>query len=298
MTERRERLHGAGLVAPDEAYAPSESPPPAAVVRRRGVPEEAPAPRSAWLLLWSAIKLASGLAVVVGMSLAVAFSAHRYALTSPRFAVKNLDLVGAHRTTAAQIKELSGVDLGANLFAIDTDVAEQKILQNPWISEVKLIRRLPGTLRVELAEREAVALATLGGHLYLVTRLGEPFKEVGSGDPYDLPVVSGASLERLGQDRVREIERIANALDVLREYDRVALSKVYPAQEVNLADAGDITLTVGKEGVTLALGTGPWKKKLDMAEEIVGNLRRKGRTPGILFLDNQAHPERVVVRMR
>jgi hypothetical protein len=27
-------------------------------------------------------------------------------------------------------------------------------------------------------------------------------------------------------------------------------------------------------------------------------LGKKGRTPGIVFLDNQAHPERVVVRMR
>ena len=200
--------------------------------------------------------------------------------------------------TAAQIQSLSGVEVGANLFVIDTDLVEQKILGNFWISEVKLIRRLPGTLRVEISEREAVALATLGSHLYLVTRLGEPFKEVASGDPYDLPVISGASLERLGQDRPREVERIASALDVLREYDRVALSKVYPAQEVHLADAGDVTLTVGKEGVALALGTGPWKKKLDMAEEVVGQLRKRGRTPGIVFLDNQAHPERVVVRMR
>jgi len=30
----------------------------------------------------------------------------------------------------------------------------------------------------------------------------------------------------------------------------------------------------------------------------VAEMRRKGRSPGIVFLDNQAHPERVVVRMR
>jgi hypothetical protein len=50
--------------------------------------------------------------------------------------------------------------------------------------------------------------------------------------------------------------------------------------------------------VTLELGTGPWRKKLLMAEEVVGELRKKGRTPGIVFLDNTSHPERVVVRMR
>ena len=35
-----------------------------------------------------------------------------------------------------------------------------------------------------------------------------------------------------------------------------------------------------------------------MAAQVLGELGAKGRTPGIVFLDNEAHPERVVVRMR
>jgi hypothetical protein len=35
-----------------------------------------------------------------------------------------------------------------------------------------------------------------------------------------------------------------------------------------------------------------------MAERVIGQLAAKGRVPGIVFLDNIAHPERVVVRMR
>ena len=85
---------------------------------------------------------------------------------------------------------------------------------------------------------------------------------------------------------------------MLRQYDRVPMSRVYPAEEVHLADAGDVTLSAGKDGVALELGTGPWRKKFLMAEEVVGELRKKGRTPGIVFLDNSAHPDRVVVRMR
>jgi hypothetical protein len=35
-----------------------------------------------------------------------------------------------------------------------------------------------------------------------------------------------------------------------------------------------------------------------MAERVLGKLGQKGQVPGIVFADNEAHPERVVVRMR
>jgi len=302
MNRRTQRTHGGHVVAPDEGFASGESPMPAAVQAKgahvRGSEPEMAGARGVVALLWSALKLASGLAVVVGVSLAVAWSAHHYALTSPRFAIHTVDLVGAKRTTLDQIKTDSGVAVGLNIFALDTDVAERKLLENPWIAEVKVTRRLPSTLRVELSEREAAAVVALGERLYLVTPEGVPFKEVQAGDPFDMPLISGASPENLQRDRKREIERIQTGLEVLRQFERVPLSRVYPPEEVHLADAGDVTLTCGKDGVTLELGTGPWRKKLLMAEEVVGELRKKGRTPGIVFLDNSAHPERVVVRMR
>jgi cell division protein FtsQ len=299
----RERLHGSSIAAPSEGYAAGESPAPGPVQAKgtragRGEGADLSGPRSALALLWSAVKLASGLAVVVGASLAVAWSAHHYALTSPRFAIHTVDLVGAKRSTLDQVKAESGVNVGDNIFALDTDLAERKLLENPWISEVKVTRRLPSTLRVELSEREAAAVVALADHVYLVTREGVPFKEIQPGDPYDLPLITGASPENLARDRAREVERIQTGLEVLHQYERVPLSKVYPAEEVHLADAGDVTLTAGKDGVTLELGTGPWRKKLLMAEEVVGELRKKGRTPGTVFLDNTSHPERVVVRMR
>src|SRR3954471_14870777 len=128
-----ERFHGGSINAPDEGFASGESPTPGAVrakAERAHSEHEIKGARSVGALLWSALKLASGLAVVVGASLAVAWSAHHYALTSPRFAIRTVELVGAKRLTLEQLKTDAGVAAGLNIFAVDTEVAERKLLEN------------------------------------------------------------------------------------------------------------------------------------------------------------------------
>ncbi len=284
----------------EDAYVEGESPKPGPVrSKSRRAESTPPTPRGRVLSsLWSALKLASGVLIVVAASVAVAWGAHRYALSTPRFAIKSLDIRGGRRLGQQQIEKLAGIRVGQNIFALDTAKAEHRLLSDPWVKEVKITRQLPGTLRVELTERDARAIASIDGSLYLLTRTGEPFKQVGPGDPFDLPVITGITADDLARDKKGAIQRIGVALDVLENYERIPLGHTYPAQEIHLMPGGGVVLTVGKDGVTLELGHGPWRKKLLMAARVIGRLRAKGQRPDIVFLDNEAHPERVVVRMR
>ncbi len=251
-----------------------------------------------WGKLVAALRLGLGLLLVIGTSVSVAYSVRHYALTSPRFSVQEVDLQGGKRVSPEQARDLSGVVLGANVFALDTALCEKKLLENPWISQARVTRDLPRALRIEIKEREPVALAVFAERLYLVTAEGEPFKELAPGDPADFPIITGVSVDGISRDRARELERVREGLSVLELYGRLPLSKTQPAQEVHLADSGDVVLTAGKEGITFELGRDGYRRKLLMGEQVVAEMRRKGRSPGIVFLDNTAHPERVVVRMR
>ncbi|HKY37804.1 MAG TPA: FtsQ-type POTRA domain-containing protein [Polyangiaceae bacterium] len=255
-------------------------------------------PRALGSRVASALRLGLGLALVIGTSVSVAYSVRHYALTSPRFSVQEVKLIGGKRVSPERAQKDAGVTLGENIFTLDTAQAERKLLENPWIAEARVTRDLPRALRVEIKEREPTALAVFADRLYLVSAEGEPFKELAPGDPADYPLITGVSVEGLSRDRAREIDRVKQGLDVLEQYGRVPLSKTQPAQEVHLADSGEVVLTAGKEGITFELGKDAYRRKLLMAEQVVGEMRRKGRSPGIVFLDNQAHPERVVVRMK
>jgi len=252
----------------------------------------------AWGKLAAALRLALGLALVIGTSVSVAYSVRHYALTSPRFSVQEVNLQGGKRVSPEQARDQAGVVLGSNIFALDTALCERKLLENPWISQARVTRDLPRSLRIEIKEREPAALAVFAERLYLVTSEGEPFKELSPGDPADFPIITGASVDGISRDRPRELDRVREGLEVLELYGRVPLSKSQPAQEVHLADSGDVVLTAGKEGITFELGRDGYRRKLLMGEQVVAEMRRKGRSPGIVFLDNTAHPERVVVRMR
>jgi cell division protein FtsQ len=294
---RAHRLHGDGVSAPPEEIAVGESPaPPKAGRSAKSVPPADGAGVLGRVAL--ALKLLAGLAVVVVASSAVAYSLHRYALTTHRFAIQKIDLHGGRRVTVEKVRAAAGIELGKNLFAFDTKKAEEALLGDPWVSSARVTRELPGTLRVELTERDAYAVAILGDRPWLVTREGEPFTEIRLDDPYDLPVLSGVSAQALARDRAGAVERLKTGADLLRQYERLGVAKVHAAQEVALGSSGHAVLTVGKGGITLELGRPPYARKLAMAERVIGELSKKGRAPGIVFLDNEAHPERVVVRMR
>jgi cell division protein FtsQ len=290
--------HGAAFDAPSEyGFVTSDSPPPGVVADRAAAPG-APPRRDPWAALFGALKLSIGFAIVTSISVAIAWGAHRYALTTPRFNVKEFDVRGNRHFSAGEIARLAGIERGLNLFAVDTDAAEARLLASPWVKRAKISRALPGTLRIEVAEREAAALATIEDALYLVTPEGEPFKAVEARDPVDLPVLTGVSARDLAVDRARAVERLGLGLQILREYESLPISRTFEMEEAHLSSDGTVVLTVGKRGTTLHLGTGPFRQKLLMAARIVARLSANGELPGIVFLDNQAHPERVVVRMR
>ncbi len=285
-------LHGATIAAPDEDFRHVDTPLPSSVELT------APQARGFASRALSFLRLLAGVAAVVGTSVLVAASAHRYALTSPRFALHKLELKGNERFSAEQIRALGGLTEGQNLFALEPRAVESRLLENPWIESVKITRHLPSTLEIELSERKARALALIGDRLYVLSRDAEPFKQLEPKDPVDLPLVTGLRPENLGRDRVRELERARRALEVLAQYERLKMSRVYAAQEVHISDGGAVTLSVGKEPIVIQLGPTSLRQRLLMAERVVEESRQSGRLPGIVFADNQAHPERVVVRMR
>jgi cell division protein FtsQ len=243
-------------------------------------------------------RAALGVLLTVAVALGCVYGLVRYTRKSPRFAVTSVEVEGTVHTTASDLARLGGLTVGVNVFTVDVEAARARILSDPWIEKATIARRLPGTIHVEVGERDAFAMLALGQHLYLVTRQGEIFKRALPGDPSDLPTVTGLMVDLVARDRAGAVGLIKRALDLVGEYERTPPGRTLPVQEVHIHDDGALSLVVGKDPIVLRMGRGPYRQTVEQAAKVLAEVPRRGAQAAVVFLDNEAHPERVVVRMR
>jgi cell division protein FtsQ len=280
-------------VTPENRRIPRPKPPPDVLLGTEATVRT----RRRWSKLGGVLRAVFGVAVVVAFSVGVAWAARQHILTSPRFKVSDIVVSGDKHRTADELAAEAGIAKGQNVFSVDLERARARLLADPWISEATLARRLPGTLLVEVTEREAGAIVALTDS-YLASREGEIFKRLEVGDPTDLPVITGLVPDQVADDREGVARTIRRALDLASDYEHGPLAERAPLQEIHLAPDGALSLVVGKDAIAIALGEPPFRKKLDQAARVIAELDRRGAKPDAIMLDNAARPERVVVRMR
>jgi cell division protein FtsQ len=247
-----------------------------------------------------------GFLMVVGIGGAVAWGARHYVKTSPRFAISEIITTGAKRRSPDDLAAIAGIAKGQNVFSTDLDRARARLIADPWVNEATLARQLPGTIFLRVVEREAGGIVATndgsakaaGGETYVVTRDGAIIKRLETGDPTDLPIVTGVVLQQLMDDRDGATRTIRRALDLAGDYEHSPLATRSPLEEVHVEPNGEMTLVVGKNAVALHMGAPPYRRKLEQAVRVVAELDRRGAKPDSIMLDNETRPDRVVVRMR
>jgi cell division protein FtsQ len=238
-----------------------------------------------------------GGALAVGVSTVVAVAARRYVSTSPRFAVTEVVVTGAKQRATGDLIALAGFEKGKNIFSADLDGARDRLLADPWLKDVALARRLPGTLYIDVVEREAAAILNLED-TYLISRDGELIKRLEGHDPGDLTVITGVEPDHYARDKKGAEQEIRSALDLADEYEASLMGKRYPLQAVHVQRGGEMTLLVGKTSVALVMGKKPYRGKLEQAAKVLQEVEHQGAQADAVMLDNEARPDRIVVRMR
>jgi len=260
-------------------------------------PAEKPEAEKAGRPIWAWLRTAFGVVLVLGIAIGMAWSGKRYVTTTNRFGISEIVVTGAKMRTADEVITVSALVKGSNIFSLDPDQTRTRLLTDAWIEDALVSRRLPGSVYIQVKEREAAAIVAMG-ETYLATREGDVFKRLEARDPTELPIITGLEMKRIADDREGTKRDIRKAIDLAVEFERTPLAIRSPLQEVHLESDGSMAVVVGKSAVTVKLGQPPYRKKLDEAVKVFAELDKRGAKPDTIMLDNEGRPERVVVRMK
>lgn len=111
------------------------------------------------------------------------------------FRVNTVAVTGQQRYTQQQIVDASGIRTGDNLFLLNKyDVANRIVTELPYIETIRINRKLPDTLLMEVQECSAVLAVVQENNAWLVSPTGKIVdrKAAAAADQY--PVIDGCTL--------------------------------------------------------------------------------------------------------
>ncbi len=142
-----------------------------------------------------------------------------FVLNSSLFYVTGFEISGNSHFTDSMVEDLCGIRTGKNLlFETDFRTARYNLLSSPYVKTAKISRKLPGTVVIELDEREEFAAVSYGDKNIILDNEGLVLR-ISDSDAY-LPLISGLKVISVSEGKPLETEQaylLTKSLSLLRE---------------------------------------------------------------------------------
>ncbi|MGE5552438.1 MAG: cell division protein FtsQ/DivIB [Betaproteobacteria bacterium] len=199
------------------------------------------------LFLWLLLAVTAGLA----------FSQSAY------FTVRTVRITGLRQLTQEEVLAVGGLSLPANVFSVNTRAVAERLADYPPVAGVRVVRRLPAQLRIDLRERQAIGVLPYGEHFLLFDGAGVPFAIRQAAQARNLPVVTGCRLAPVRLGKPAQGEDLRWVAAVLQSLPSSLYRRV-----VGVEVGRGLTLTM-----TLDNGSRAWLGSRHQIEEKLGLLQ-------------------------
>ncbi|RYJ06469.1 MAG: FtsQ-type POTRA domain-containing protein, partial [Actinomycetales bacterium] len=162
---------------------------------------------------------------------------------SSLLAVKDVKVEGLRTLRTAQVERVADVPAGRPMARLDAVGIEERLARISRVEEVEVKRSWPGTVRIVVTERQAVAWVREGQEVRAVDKYGVDYRVLAK-EPQHLPEVRVAAVDARRRQQAFEaaagvvVDLRANGPDVLRQVQHV---------EAATKDSVLLDLTKGRE---------------------------------------------------
>ena len=206
---------------------------------------------------------------------AVVIAAAMAAAVTLFFRMDHIVVTGVERYTEQDVIRASGMELGTNLYYVNKfDVKKRIFTELPYVEEIRINRKLPDTMLVEVRECKAAAGVEHAEGVWLISEHGKLLEHSDTA-PAGCPLITGGTLiapEVSAQARFAEDEayRADVALTLLREAEQRGMSG--GITRIDLSDETALTMDYLNRFTVRLPWTADVGYKLDSLAAAVGYL--------------------------
>ncbi|MGH4120066.1 cell division protein FtsQ/DivIB [Clostridium sp.] len=177
-------------------------------------------------------------------------------LKLPYFNIENIKITGNVNASNAKINEQVSAQLNNNIFYANFVDSKKEIIKNPYILDVKIKKKLPNKISIEIVERVAVFYGKVKDTYYIIDNQGKLLEKKSNIKGMNLVNLVGLKLENckvgdtiLSENRKMDIaNELANIINVYRKTkDNIIINSV------DISNVLDVKVFSGK--MCIKLGT-------------------------------------------
>lgn len=215
-----------------------------------------------------------------------------FLLNSDTFKIQRIIVQGNNEIPKEDIIFESEVSKGENLFKMDRSHAEKNISLLPYVKSVKIRRKLPNTVMINIVEREEHLLIENIASYYVADEEGHILKQVDEIKK-DLVLIKGTNIRNLslGSNALEAIDKkeLSEMIFLSKE---IGIDKLI--ENINLEKLDNINIQLNN-GIDVAFGQlSNVKYKLGMLSEILKDIENKGNKYKKIIMNKGSHPILVV----
>ena len=197
--------------------------------------------------------------------------------------------------TQETIISLSGIELEQNTFKISKSKVEQAIKTNAYIDSVKIKRKLPDTIEIQVVERKPAYMLTLG-NAYVYMNTQGYLLEI-SQEKLELPIITGILTP---EDQIQEgnrlyaedLQKLSNVIQIMDSANNNDIGKLIT--KVNISNKQDYVLELKSEKKNVHVGdTSDLSTKMLYVKKVLQNEKKK---EGDIFVNTDLSTKGAVFR--
>lgn len=207
-----------------------------------------------------------------------------FALISPIFNIKDIKVLDNNQVSSDTIISLSELKTGENIFRFSSNKAIDKIIENPYVENVKIHRKIPSTIEIKIEERIPTFSVDYMGKYAIINNQGYILEITDNNK--ELPIILNSSTveqeittgQRLNDEDLEKLEDILKIMSSAKENN---LDK--EVTNIDISNRNEYIIYLEQENKYVHLGDS--SNLSNKMLYVVAILEKEKENPGDIFVN-------------